>query len=31
MTAIFAGLHLSKPHENAMDIGMIFVLGLAFA
>ena len=28
-TAIFAGLHLSKPHENAMDIGMIFVLGLA--
>jgi hypothetical protein len=27
--AIFAGLHLSKPHENAMDIGMIFVLGLA--
>lgn len=28
-TAIFAGLHMSKPHENAMDIGMIFVLGLA--
>ena len=28
-TAIFAGLHLSKPHENAMDIGMIFILGLA--
>ena len=28
-TAFFAGLHLSKPHENAMDIGMIFVLGLA--
>lgn len=28
-TALFAGLHLSKPHENAMDIGMIFVLGLA--
>jgi len=27
-TAIFAGLHMSKPHENAMDIGMIFVLGL---
>jgi membrane protease YdiL (CAAX protease family) len=27
--SIFAGLHLSKPHENAMDIGMIFVLGLA--
>ena len=28
-TALFAGLHLSKPHENAMDIGMIFLLGLA--
>ena len=28
-TAIFAGLHLSKPHENAMDIGMIFIGGLA--
>ena len=28
-TAIFAGLHLSKPHENAMDIGMIFILGLS--
>src|SRR2546422_648285 len=28
-TAVFAGLHLSKSHENAMDIGMIFVLGLA--
>jgi CAAX protease family protein len=28
-TAIFAGLHMSKPHENAMDIGMIFILGLA--
>ncbi len=28
-TAIFAGLHMTKPHENAMDIGMIFVLGLA--
>jgi len=28
-TGLFAGLHLSKPHENAMDIGMIFVLGLA--
>ena len=27
--AIFAGLHLSKPHENAMDIGMIFIGGLA--
>jgi membrane protease YdiL (CAAX protease family) len=28
-TAIFAGLHLTKPHESVMDIGMIFVLGLA--
>jgi len=28
-TALFAGLHLSKPHENAMDIGMIFIGGLA--
>ena len=28
-TAIFSGLHLSKPHENAMDIGMIFIVGLA--
>jgi membrane protease YdiL (CAAX protease family) len=28
-TAIFAGLHMTKPHENAMDIGMIFILGLA--
>ena len=28
-TAIFAGLHLSKPHENVMDIEMIFVRGLA--
>jgi membrane protease YdiL (CAAX protease family) len=28
-TAVFAGLHLSKPNENAMDIGMIFILGLA--
>lgn len=27
-TAIFAGDHLEKPGENAMDIGMIFVLGL---
>ena len=27
-TALFAGLHLLKPHENAIDIGMIFVLGL---
>jgi hypothetical protein len=29
MTAIFAGLHLTKPHENPIDIGMIFALGLA--
>ncbi len=28
-TAIFAGLHMTKPNENALDIGMIFVLGLA--
>jgi membrane protease YdiL (CAAX protease family) len=27
-TALFAGVHLVKPHENAIDIGMIFVLGL---
>ncbi len=27
-TALFAGLHLVKPHENAIDIGMIFVIGL---
>jgi len=27
-TAIFAGEHLEKPGENAMDIGMIFFLGL---
>ena len=27
-TALFAGLHLVKPHENAIDIGMIFILGL---
>jgi uncharacterized protein len=27
-TALFAGAHLSKPHENAVDIGMIFVLGV---
>ena len=26
-TAIFAGDHLEKPGENAMDIGMIFFLG----
>ena len=25
-TAIFAGDHLEKPHENAIDIGMIFAL-----
>jgi len=30
-TAIFAGDHLEKPGENAMDIGMIFVLGLILA
>ena len=23
-TALFAGLHLVKPHENAIDIGMIW-------
>jgi len=27
-TTIFAGDHLEKPGENAMDIGMIFFLGL---
>ena len=27
-TALFAGLHLVKPHENMIDIGVIFVLGL---
>jgi membrane protease YdiL (CAAX protease family) len=27
-TALFAGAHLSKPHENAIDIGMIFALGM---
>ena len=27
-TAIFAGDHLEKPGENAMDIGMIFFLAL---
>jgi putative glutamine amidotransferase len=27
-TAIFAGDHLEKPHENAIDIAMIFALGL---
>ncbi len=27
-TALFAGAHVSKPHENALDIGMIFALGI---
>ena len=27
-TALFAGAHLNKPHENAIDIGMIFALGI---
>jgi membrane protease YdiL (CAAX protease family) len=27
-TALFAGAHLPKPHENAIDIGMIFALGV---
>jgi membrane protease YdiL (CAAX protease family) len=27
-TAVFAGDHLEKPHENAIDIGMIFALAL---
>jgi membrane protease YdiL (CAAX protease family) len=27
-TALFAGDHLSKPHENAIDIGMIFALAI---
>ena len=27
-TATFAGDHLEKPHENAIDIGMIFALAL---
>jgi membrane protease YdiL (CAAX protease family) len=27
-SALFAGAHLSKPHENAIDIGMIFTLGV---
>lgn len=26
-SGLFAGSHLTKPHENAIDIGMIFVLG----
>ncbi len=26
--ALFAGAHLSKPHENAIDIGIIFALGV---
>jgi membrane protease YdiL (CAAX protease family) len=30
-SAVFAGDHLEKPGENAMDIGMIFFLGLCFA
>jgi membrane protease YdiL (CAAX protease family) len=29
MNALFAGAHVAKPHENAMDIGMICVLGVA--
>ncbi len=27
-SGLFAGAHISKPHENAIDIGMIFVLGV---
>jgi CAAX protease family protein len=27
-TAVFAGDHLEKPHENVIDIGMIFALAL---
>jgi CAAX protease family protein len=27
-SALFAGDHLTKPHENAIDIGMIFVLAI---
>jgi CAAX protease family protein len=27
-TTLFAGDHLEKPHENAIDIGMIFALGI---
>ena len=27
-SAVFAGDHLEKPHENAIDIGMIFALAL---
>jgi len=27
-TAVFAGDHLEKPHENAIDIGVIFALAL---
>ncbi len=27
-SGLFAGAHLTKPHENAIDIGMIFVLGV---
>jgi membrane protease YdiL (CAAX protease family) len=29
INALFAGAHVPKPHENAMDIGMICVLGVA--
>jgi membrane protease YdiL (CAAX protease family) len=27
-TSLFSGAHLTKPHENAIDIGMIFALGM---
>jgi membrane protease YdiL (CAAX protease family) len=27
-TALFAGAHMSKPHENVIDITMLFVLGV---
>jgi membrane protease YdiL (CAAX protease family) len=27
-TALFAGAHVNKPHENAVDIGMIFALAI---
>jgi uncharacterized protein len=27
-SGLFAAAHMSKPHENAIDIGMIFVLGV---
>jgi len=29
-TALFAADHLEKPHENAIDIGMIFALAIVF-